>query len=31
VKAQIQEVTHGFSFRQGGQNIANAKTKYTCN
>jgi hypothetical protein len=29
VTAQIEEVTHGFSFRQGDQNVANAKTKNT--
>jgi hypothetical protein len=31
VTAQIEEVIHGFSFGQGDQNVANAKTKYTCN
>jgi hypothetical protein len=29
--AQIEEVTHGVSFRQEDQNVANARTKYTCN
>jgi hypothetical protein len=31
VTAQSEEETHGFSFRQEDQNVANAKTKYTCN
>jgi hypothetical protein len=31
VTAQIEEVTHGFFFRQGDQDVANAKTKYTRN